>query len=179
MKSFKKEVISNSVILFSIIMCVMCVVCYMFYIFNEKQGEHLQQTVDSLNIEVKTLRSITNDFETKVVLMTAYNPVESQCDNTPTITASGTKVNHMTLALSRDQIKAENEHMIRLGYNPKGAFVFGDSVWVVYIKLVILEDTMHRNKINRGDLLTFNYNDAKLWGKRKVLLIKRKNEVKS
>lgn len=97
---------------------------------------------------------------TSVVLnaLTVYNPTTSQCDRTPLITASNSKINIEDLkkqnirwmALSRDLLKRW-----------KGDFHYGDTVLVKsgdpqIDGLWIVKDTMNKRFKNRGDLLFDN-----------------------
>jgi hypothetical protein len=94
---------------------------------------------------------------TRVVLdaLTVYHPTKRQCDNTPLITASNSKINMDDLknqnirwmALSRDLLKRW-----------RGKFHYGDTVLVTagdpqIDGLWIIKDTMNRRYKNRGDLL--------------------------
>lgn len=95
--------------------------------------------------------------DTRVVLnaLTIYNPERKQCDSTPLITASNSKINVEELrndnirwmALSRDLLKRW-----------KGEFHYGDTVLVTsgdadIDGLWIIKDTMNKRFKNRGDLL--------------------------
>lgn len=88
-------------------------------------------------------------------VLTVYNPTTEQCDNTPLITASNSKINPDELknenirwmALSRDLLKRWN-----------GVFHYGDTVLVTagdpqIDGLWIIKDTMNKRFKNRGDLL--------------------------
>lgn len=94
---------------------------------------------------------------TRVVLdaLTVYHPTKRQCDNTPLITASNSKINADDLknqnirwmALSRDLLKRW-----------RGEFQYGDTVLVTagdpqIDGLWIIKDTMNKRYKNRGDLL--------------------------
>jgi hypothetical protein len=95
--------------------------------------------------------------DTRVVLnaLTIYNPERKQCDSTPLITASNSKINMEELkndnlrwmALSRDLLKRW-----------KGKFHYGDTVLITsgdpaIDGLWIIKDTMNKRFKNRGDLL--------------------------
>ncbi|HET9054587.1 MAG TPA: hypothetical protein VFM90_10455 [Cyclobacteriaceae bacterium] len=88
-------------------------------------------------------------------VLTVYHPVKKQCDDTPLITASNSKIDRDALrkqnirwmALSRDLLKRWN-----------GAFHYGDTVLVTagdpqIDGLWIIKDTMNKRFKNRGDLL--------------------------
>jgi hypothetical protein len=94
---------------------------------------------------------------TRVTLdaLTVYHPTKRQCDKTPLITASNSKINVHDLknqnlrwmALSRDLLKRW-----------KGEFHYGDTVLVTagdpkIDGLWIIKDTMNKRYKKRGDLL--------------------------
>jgi len=105
--------------------------------------------------------------EARRIVLTAYNSHVWQTDDTPDITASGTKTSYSTLALSRDLIKA---------YNDKADLDFGDSVRI-FIKNARVEDTMNRRYKNRGDMWTDSYAQARMFGKRDAWIIYKKEEL--
>lgn len=87
--------------------------------------------------------------------LTVYHPNKRQCDSTPLITASNSKINEEDLknqnlrwmALSRDLLKRW-----------KGEFHYGDTVMVTsgdpqIDGLWVIKDTMNKRFKNRGDLL--------------------------
>ena len=83
------------------------------------------------------------------VTVTTYNPTKAQCDNTPNITADGTRINtkyagkYRYLAVSRDLLEIVNygDYVVIEGID--GRY---DGVWQV-------KDTMHPRWKNRVDLL--------------------------
>jgi 3D (Asp-Asp-Asp) domain-containing protein len=85
------------------------------------------------------------------VKVTAYNPVRSQTDNSPLITASNKRVGVGMAALSRD---LEREF----------GFRFGDSVYLYGIGRFVFEDRMHRRKRRHVDILMFNPIEARKFG---------------
>ncbi|HEY6435293.1 MAG TPA: hypothetical protein VIY47_01770 [Ignavibacteriaceae bacterium] len=95
--------------------------------------------------------------ETRAVLqaLTIYNPTKRQCDRSPLITASNSKIDILKLknqefrwmALSRDLLKRW-----------KGKFHYGDTVLVdandpAIDGFWIIKDTMNKRYKNHGDLL--------------------------
>lgn len=87
--------------------------------------------------------------------LTVYHPNKRQCDSTPLVTASNSKINEEDLrnqnlrwmALSRDLLKRW-----------KGEFHYGDTVMVTsgdpqIDGLWVIKDTMNKRFRNRGDLL--------------------------
>ena len=105
------------------------------------------------------------------IVSTAYNSDINQTDSTPFITASGERVKDGTLALSRDLIRAENELMARMGYNNAATISFGDTVDVVYVRRMVVHDTMNRRFTERADIWMYSESDARLWGIRDVYII--------
>lgn len=102
--------------------------------------------------------------QVEYVTITAYNPVQSQTDSTPGITASNFKLNrshhNKIIALSKDLSKKYN---------------YGDKFYLVYedkIIPVVFQDRMHKRFKNKVDLLM--YAGAKEFGVKKGILIKRK-----
>lgn len=110
------------------------------------------------------------------VLATSYNSTFRQTDSDPHITANGDRVDEYTIALSRDLIRAENDLMVELGFNPQGIVSYGDTVDVIYMKRVIVRDAMNRRFMNRADLWTRDYPMARRWGIREVFMVHKKGE---
>jgi 3D (Asp-Asp-Asp) domain-containing protein len=91
------------------------------------------------------------------VKVTAYNPVGSQTDSTPLITASNKQVKAGMVALSRD---LEREF----------GFRFGDTVYLDGLGKFVFEDRMHRRKRRHVDILMFNPIQARRFGVRSSYL---------
>ena len=85
------------------------------------------------------------------VKVTAYNPVRSQTDSSPLITASNKPVRVGMVALSRD---LEREF----------GFTFGDTIYLYGIGRFVFEDRMHRRKRRHVDILMFNPMEARKFG---------------
>jgi 3D (Asp-Asp-Asp) domain-containing protein len=85
------------------------------------------------------------------VTVTAYNPVRSQTDSTPLITASNKRVRVGMVALSRD---LEREF----------GFAFGDVVYLDGLGRFVFEDRMHCRKRRRVDIFMFNPREARKFG---------------
>jgi 3D (Asp-Asp-Asp) domain-containing protein len=85
------------------------------------------------------------------VKVTAYNPVPSQTDSSPFITASNKRVSGGMIALSRD---LEREF----------GFRFGDTVYLYGLGRFVFEDRMHRRKRRHVDILIFNPVEARRFG---------------
>jgi 3D (Asp-Asp-Asp) domain-containing protein len=85
------------------------------------------------------------------IRVTAYNPVRSQTDSSPLITASNKRVRVGMVALSRD---LEREF----------GFTFGDTVYLYGFGRFVFEDRMHRRKRKHVDILMFNPVEARKFG---------------
>jgi len=141
--------------------------------YLEIENKELNERISSLSIKFSELEKeykTIADYKIRKILATAYNSTLSQTDKDPFITANGSIADHNTLALSRDLIFAENGQMNRMGYNPEGIFCFGDTVYVIYVKPVVIKDTMNKRYFNRGDLWTDDYGIARKWGIREVYI---------
>jgi len=141
-----------------------------------KEKRQLNQQIDSLNTvlsEVEGDLDAVSKVQISKLVATAYNSYPWQTDNTPFITSSGSAVGDGTLALSRDLIRAENALMHRMGFNPSGMYAFGDTVFVIYVKPMVVHDTMNRRFTNRADIWLDKHSTARNWGKRKVYIASR------
>lgn len=105
------------------------------------------------------------------IISTAYNSDIDQTDSTPFITASGERVGEGTLALSRDMIRAENAFMAKMGYNNAATISFGDTIDIVYVRRMVVHDTMNRRYRERADIWMDSKSDARLWGVRDIFII--------
>lgn len=105
------------------------------------------------------------------VVSTAYNSDIDQTDSTPFITASGERVGEGTIALSRDMIRAENAFMAKMGYNNAATISFGDTIDIVYVRRMVVHDTMNRRYRERADIWMNSESDARMWGVRDVFII--------
>ncbi|MBS1271554.1 MAG: hypothetical protein MAGBODY4_00686 [Candidatus Marinimicrobia bacterium] len=140
------------------------------------QKAELQQTVDSLRTVATQIEddiSTVSKIQISRIVATAYNSFTWQTNNDPFTTSSGKKVQDGTLALSRDMIQAESDLMHRMGFNPTGAYAYGDTVYVVYVKPMVVHDTMNRRYQNRADIWLEDYKTALQWGRRNVFLASR------
>ncbi len=105
------------------------------------------------------------------IVSTAYNSEENQTDSTPFTTASGEHVQDGTLALSRDMIRAENALMKQMGYNPTATISYGDTVELIYVRKMVVHDTMNKRYTKRADIWMDSLNDARAWGVRDVYIV--------
>ncbi len=92
------------------------------------------------------------------VKVTAYNPVRSQTDSSPFITASNKHVRVGMVALSRD---LEREF----------GFTFGDTVYLYGFGRFIFEDRMHRRKKRHVDILILDSMEARRFGVKSSYLL--------
>ena len=108
---------------------------------------------DPLPITVKPKGYTELSFTLDV--LTVYNPVPSQCDSSPLVTASNRRINKTKLrsgairwmALSRDLLKrwgGQIQYGDTINLYSRDASI--DGAWIVH-------DTMHSRFRNRGDLL--------------------------
>jgi 3D (Asp-Asp-Asp) domain-containing protein len=86
-------------------------------------------------------------------VLTVYNPVPSQTDDAPLITASGARINLARLKSGEIRWMALSQDIIR-----SKTFVYGDTVLITANDpeidgYWIVHDTMNRRYRNRGDLL--------------------------
>lgn len=102
-------------------------------------------------------RKIYVKSDTQVILdaLTVYNPSQAQCDQTPLITASNSRIN-------TDELKKQNIRWMALSRDLlkrwKGSFHYGDTVLVTagdpqIDGLWVIKDTMNKRYKKRGDLL--------------------------
>ena len=118
------------------------------YVITNKQNFELREEVKELNIKIDSLNNIINSKPPlqKEVTLTVYHPVESQCDNTPLITANGTKIDLEKLkngeikycAVSRDLLKE---------------FPYGSMIYIDGYGEYKVVDTMNKRITNTVDIL--------------------------
>ena len=140
---------------------------------------HASNLMDERHEEIMSLKeqvwelqnNCDNQYTNKIsykVTVTTYNPTKEQCDNTPNITADGTKIkpwratHYRYVALSRDLIA-------RWG----GPFEYGDYIVIEGTKdgkwdgIYQVRDTMAAKWVKRVDILTtdsrFKYTDVKMY----------------
>ena len=114
----------------------------------------LQLEINDLNIEIKNLLKKTDSMPNvifKEVKATMYHPVEAQCDDTPLITADGSKIDPYEVS-SWNWIAVSPDLLIKNG----GVFNYGDKI---YIKgthkdgIYTIHDCMNKRKKNQIDIL--------------------------
>ena len=112
----------------------------------------LQIELDSLRFEIKDLLERMDSIPTPInVKATMYHPVEAQCDNTPLITADGSKICPIEvsewnwIAVSQDLLKKNG-----------GVFDYGDQVYVSGTHrdgIYTIHDCMNKRKTYQIDIL--------------------------
>lgn len=107
-----------------------------------------------------------------VLRATGYNSLESQTDDTPFITATGSRTRPGIVAISRDLLAGSIPYgsLVRLkdlgGYHGGGYGKFQDKLDAQ--GLFVVEDTLHRRKTQQVDVWFESYYEALQWGIRKV-----------
>ncbi len=113
----------------------------------------LEKTVAELEIKIKESKNQKkhDNIELISVMVTAYNPVKAQTDNTPMTTASNKKVKEGMIALSRDLEK-------------EFGFKFGDEIFLLGLGKFIFEDRMNKRWKRRVDILMMSKKKARGFG---------------
>ena len=138
---------------------------FSFSLYFESIMDETWEENKALKNKVSKLENGTNVISFKVTV-TTYNPTKAQCDNTPNITADGTKFktwkasSYRYVALSRDLLS-------RWG----GPFEYGDYIIIEGTDdrdgVYQVRDTMNPKWTNRVDILTtnsrFKYNNITMY----------------
>ena len=129
-----------------------------YQIQEQKQLEFLdtlQIELDSLKEEIKELLEQMDSMPDVIfeqVKATMYNPVEEQCDDTPLITADGSKIDPYNV--SNWNWIAVSQHMLTRNGGPLN---YGDTVYIFGTKhkdgMYVVKDCMHKRKTNQIDFL--------------------------
>ena len=142
------------------------------YKINEQRQleflDTLQLELDSLRFEIKDLLKRIDSIPTPInVKATMYHPVEAQCDDTPLITADGSKICPINvsdwnwIAVSQDLLKKNG-----------GVFDYGDQVYVSGTHkdgVYTIRDCMNKRKTYQIDFLEnvgtkqYRYNEIELY----------------
>jgi len=126
------------------------------------QEQHNLQLLDTLQLELDNLRDdIRNllrqmdsmpDVIFEQVRATMYHPVEEQCDDTPLITADGSKIDPYKVS-SWNWI-AVSQHMLTRNGGPLN---YGDTVYIFGTEhkdgVYVIKDCMNKRKTNQIDFL--------------------------
>ena len=115
----------------------------------------LQLEINDLNDEIKDLLQQMDSMPEiifKQVRATMYHPVEEQCDNTPLITADGSKID--PYKVSNWNWIAVSQHMLTRNGGPLN---YGDTVYVFGTEhkdgMYVIKDCMNKRKTNQIDFL--------------------------
>ena len=122
---------------------------------EQEQSEFLdtlQIEIDSLKFEIKNLLDKLDSIPSPIpVKATMYHPVEAQCNDTPLITADGSRICPINvsdwnwIAVSQDLLKKNG-----------GIFDYGDQVYVSGTHkdgVYTIRDCMNKRKKNQIDIL--------------------------
>ena len=130
------------------------------------QEQHNLQVLDTLQLELNDLRDTIKDLLNQIdnmqdttpeiifkqVRATMYHPVEEQCDDTPLITADGSKID--PYKVSDWNWIAVSQHMLTRNGGPLN---YGDTVYIFGTEhkdgMYIVKDCMHKRKTNQIDFL--------------------------
>jgi len=126
------------------------------------QEQHNLQLLDTLQLELDNLRDdIRNllrqmdsmpDVIFEQVRATMYHPVEEQCDDTPLITADGSKID--PYEVSNWNWIAVSQHMLTRNGGPLN---YGDTVYIFGTEhkdgVYVIKDCMNKRKTNQIDFL--------------------------
>ena len=115
----------------------------------------LQIELDSLKFEIKNLLNTMDsmpDIIFEEIKATMYHPVKSQCDNTPLITADGSRIDPYNVS-SWNWI-AVSQHMLTRNGGPLN---YGDTVYIFGTEhkdgMYVIKDCMNKRKTYQIDFL--------------------------
>ena len=126
------------------------------------QDQHQLDLLDTLQLEINNLNDEIKDLLKQMdsmpevifqqVRATMYHPVEEQCDDTPLITADGSKID--PYKVSNWNWIAVSQHMLTRNGGPLN---YGDTVYVFGTKhkdgMYVIKDCMNKRKTNQIDFL--------------------------
>ena len=126
------------------------------------QEQHQLQLLDTLQLELDGLRDEIKELLEQMdsmpeiifqqVRATMYHPVEEQCDDTPLITADGSKID--PYKVSNWNWIAVSQHMLTRNGGPLN---YGDTVYIFGTEhkdgMYIVKDCMNKRKRNQIDFL--------------------------
>ena len=130
--------------------------CLSYMMDYENEIDSLQEQInlrnvmiDSLCTEIDSLNAIPVPIPVKA---TMYHPVEAQCDDTPLITADGSKIDPYKVS-SWNWI-AVSQHMLTRNGGPLN---YGDTVYIFGTEhkdgMYVIKDCMNKRKTNQIDFL--------------------------
>ena len=126
------------------------------------QEQHQLDLLDTLQLEINNLNGEIKDLLRQMDSMpdvifqeikaTMYHPVEEQCDDTPLITADGSKIDPYKVS-SWNWI-AVSQHMLTRNGGPLN---YGDTVYIFGTEhkdgVYVIKDCMNKRKTNQIDFL--------------------------
>jgi len=126
------------------------------------QDQHQLDLLDTLQLEINNLNDEIKDLLKQMdsmpevifqqVRATMYHPVEEQCDDTPLITADGSKID--PYKVSNWNWIAVSQHMLTRNGGPLN---YGDTVYVFGTEhkdgMYVIKDCMNKRKTNQIDFL--------------------------
>ena len=126
------------------------------------QEQHQLDLLDTLQLEINNLNGEIKDLLRQMdsmpeiifqqVKATMYHPVEEQCDDTPLITADGSKIDPYKVS-SWNWI-AVSQHMLTRNGGPLN---YGDTVYIFGTEhkdgMYVIKDCMNKRKTNQIDFL--------------------------
>ena len=129
------------------------------YQIQEKQQleflDTLQLELDDLKNEIKNLLEQMDSMPDVIfqeIKATMYHPVEEQCDDTPLITADGSKID--PYKVSNWNWIAVSQHMLTRNGGPLN---YGDTVYIFGTEhkdgMYVIKDCMNKRKTNQIDFL--------------------------
>ena len=112
----------------------------------------LREEIKNLLNQIDNIQDTTPEIIFKQVKATMYHPVEEQCDDTPLITADGSKIDPYNV--SDWNWIAVSQHMLTRNGGPLN---YGDTVYIFGTKhkdgMYIIKDCMNKRKTNQIDFL--------------------------
>ena len=126
------------------------------------QDQHQLDLLDTLQLEINNLNDEIKDLLKQMdsmpevifqqVRATMYHPVEEQCDDTPLITADGSKID--PYKVSNWNWIAVSQHMLTRNGGPLN---YGDTVYIFGTEhkdgMYVIKDCMNKRKTNQIDFL--------------------------
>ena len=115
-----------------------------------------QTQIDVANAKIIELETFSHPIrvqETRMLTVSAYNAHVDQCDDTPFITATGTRVRPGIVAVSPD--------MLEKGWTYGSLVAINDHVYRI-------EDVMNSRYTDTMDIFMWSEEDAKAWGRRQI-----------
>ena len=126
------------------------------------QEQHQLDLLDTLELEINDLnreiKNLLDQMDSMPVIIfhlvkpTMYHPVEQQCDDTPLITADGSKID--PYKVSNWNWIAVSQHMLTRNGGPLN---YGDTVYIFGTEhkdgIYVIKDCMNKRKRNQIDFL--------------------------